>query len=247
MRAPSILKNVSVVSTLALMLVAACGNEQAGREAARKRAAEEDQAKAATNKPAEKLLPPVPGGQHVACETLLDVTAFGAALGEKEPLTLRDGTAGDAEAVASCSLIRGGKTPSDAEQKAIIKRDGVLGVIAGDEVCNITAYCWTIEDETRFEAKCKGQGLQADQSTGAFACMQTVATGEYDVQSFKFLDPDTKCILKVRGGPGMVDNKLIATCAKTARDLIGPNNIKPGPATPPAAPAAPAAPPAPAK
>ena len=73
---------------------------------------------------------------------------------------------------------------------------------------------------------------------GSYACVQIVAQGADDVQVFRFFDDDTKCILRVGGGPSNVDNEQIKTCAKVARDTIGPAQI--------VITAAPAAPPAPA-
>src|SRR5262249_16926440 len=151
--------------------------------------------------PAKKISPPVPGMAHIPCEQLIDLPAFKAAMGEKEDMTVKDSTKGEAEAAASCSLIRGGKRPSDADQKALIKQNGRLGGVAGDEVCNVTAFCWTIEDADRFKAKCKQRKEKDDETMGTYACMQVVAVGADDVQVFRFFDEDTKCILQVRGGP----------------------------------------------
>ena len=215
----------------------ACKKSDEGKQRAEQQAAEEAR-KIAPAEVAKKISPPVPGGQKVACPTLIDVAAFQTTLGEQEPMTVKDVTASDAEAAASCSLLRGGKRPNAKEQEALIKKQaGRLGVIPGDETCNVTAYCWTIEDEEKFKERCKQQGFQDDSSMGGYACLQVVAVGADDVYSFRFIDPDTKCVLKVRGGPSMVDNAYITTCAKAARDLIGPANIKPGAAVPAPAPA----------
>ena len=66
----------------------------------------------------------------------------------------------------------------------------------------------------------------ADHSLGTFACLKVNAVGSDDVNVYRLLDEDTKCILEVRGGPSMVDNAVIAECAKAARDNIGLANIK---------------------
>ena len=39
-------------------------------------------------------------------------------------------------------------------------------------------------------------------------------------------------ILQVRGGPSLTDNELIQSCAKVARDAIGPAQIKVEPVRP---------------
>ena len=218
------------ISIMAAIVLAAsgCKKSDEGRKRAEQQAAEESK-KVVPAEVAKKINPPVPGGQRVPCTTLIDVAAFQTALGEKEPMTLKEVTGTDADAAASCSLVRGGKRPDAKEQAALIKKQaGRLGVIPGDPTCNVTAYCWTIEEDEKFKERCKQQGFQLDESMGSTACVQIVAQGADDVFVYKFLDPDTKCLLKVRGGPSMVDNAYITTCAKAARDSIGPANIKPG-------------------
>lgn len=217
-------------ATIALLTLglAACGNsETAGIEAAR-RAAQEAQAAKGQGRaaPAKRLATPVPGETRVPCAQLIDAAAFQVALGEKQPLAIKDVSASQREAAASCSLVRGGKRPSEAEQNALIKSTGRLGVLPGDELCNVTAYCWTIEDPDRFKARCKERKDIDDESLGSYACVHVVAVGADDVKVFQLLDDDTRCILQVRGGPSNVNNDMIQRCAKTARDTIGPSQIK---------------------
>ncbi len=219
-------------TTIAILLFAmGCGGgENAGAEEARRQAEAEQKVRTAGgDTPAVKLKPPVPGETKIPCEQLIDIAAFQTALGEKEPMTVKDNSKGEAEAAAKCALIRGGKRPNDAEQKAALKKDGHLGVLPGDEACNVTAYCYTIEDADRFRKKCEASKDKSkdrgDDSMGSFACLHIEAVGENDVQVFRFFDADTKCILRVGGGPGMVDNDYIRNCAKAARDTITPEKI----------------------
>jgi hypothetical protein len=224
------MRAMSIIS-VTLSLAAACGNpEEEGRKAAEARAAAETKAEVAAAAPAVKLNPPVAGGAKVPCAQLLDAPAFTEALAEVEPLSVKDITQVDAEAAAVCALIRGGVRPDQAQQAKISKKNaGRLGTLPGDELCRVTAYCWTIETDARFrETYCKSKGLQSDESMGSYACLHINAVGADDVYSFTFFDEDTKCLLKVNGGPSMVDNDLITTCAKTARDLIGKPQIAPG-------------------
>jgi len=217
---------------VAAAFVAACGNKEAAREEA-KREAEALDKKAEAPKPAEKKLPPVPGEQHVPCDQLIDVASFQTALGETETLAIKDATAQDAEAAASCSLVKGGKKLDAKQQEAIAKKTNRrLGVLPGDDICNITAYCWTVESEEGFKNRCKQKGLQEDTSMGNFACVQIVAQGADDVKVFRFFDTDTKCIVQARGGPSNVDNDKILACANTARDSITPDRIKVAPPAP---------------
>ena len=204
----------------------ACGNgENAGAEEARRQAEQEQKAKEAHVAPAKRLATPVPGQAHVPCTQLLDLAAFQTALGEKDPPVIKDVTK-TVEAAASCSLLRGGKRPSEAEQAAMLKRSSRLGVLPGDELCTITAFCWSIEDAERFKAGCKAKKDKDDDSMGSYACVHISPVGVDDVKMFTFFDEDTKWILQVRGGPSNVNNESIQSCAKTARDTIGPAQIK---------------------
>jgi len=215
----------AMIASLVLGLWA-CGNsENAGAEEARRQAEQEQKAKEAHVTPAKRLATPVPGQAHVPCTQLLDLAAFQTALGEKDPPVIKDVTK-TVEAAASCSLMRGGKRPSEAEQNAMLKRVSRLGVLPGDELCNITAFCWSIEDAERFKAGCKAKKDKDDDSLGSYACVHISPVGVDDVKMFTFFDEDTKCILQVRGGPSNVNNDMIQSCAKTARDTIGPAQIK---------------------
>ena len=209
------------------LAAAACGNaENAGAEAARRQAAAEQADKHTKAAPAKRMSTPVAGQTRLPCTQLIDAAAFQTALGEKEPLVVKDVTRSEAEATSSCSLVRGGKRPSEAAQQALIKKNGKLGVMAGDELCNITAICSTIEEPERFKAACKARKEQDDDSLGSYACVRVIAVGPADVKVFQLLDEDTRCVLRVRGGPSNVDNDVIGTCAKAARDSIGPAQIR---------------------
>jgi hypothetical protein len=210
--------------------------ENAGVEEAKKEAESEQKAKEAHGEPAKKIQPPVPGRAHVPCTQMINADLFTQGLGEKDPVTLAESRS-EPDAAASCSVVRGGKRLSEAEQKAQIKKVGRLGVMPGDELCNVSAFCWTIEDPERFKKKCAETHDKDDDSLGFYACVRIIAQGADDVKRFQFFDDDTKCIIQVHGGPSNVDNDLIGKCAKLAHDLIGPEQIKAGgaPAAPPPA------------
>jgi hypothetical protein len=69
---------------------------------------------------------------------------------------------------------------------------------------------------------------------GQQSCKRTLPAGADDVDSYRFFDTDTKCILNVAGGPANVDNEKIALCARTAAESIGPDQIKVEAPMPPA-------------
>lgn len=207
--------------------LAACGNsERAGAEEAQRQAERDEKARQAASPPAKRIAPPVPGQAHIPCSQLVDAAAFQTALGEKQPLTVKEVTRSEPESAASCSLIRGGKPHNAAEQKALLQKAGRLGVLPGDELCNVTAFCSTIEDPDRFRASCKQRKDLDDESLGSYACVHIQPAGADDVKIFRLLDDDTRCILQIRGGPSNVNNDSIAACAKAARDTIGPAQIK---------------------
>jgi hypothetical protein len=227
------MRSTAISLAVAVTLVGCAKGEDAAKAEAQKELEAERKAKeAAGGGPAKVQRPPVAGQAKIPCSQLIDTAAFQQALGEKEPLTIK--SKGDPNATSSCGLHRGGKRPGEIEQKAILKREGRLGVLPGDELCHVSALCSTIEDADRFRARCTEQN---DESMGSHACVQIIAQGADDVPLFKFFDADTKCILHVGGGPSNTNADVIRTCAKVARDSIGPAQIDVN-ATPAAEPAA---------
>jgi hypothetical protein len=209
------------------LLACKCDGEAEGMRQAQLEAEAEAKREAASRPPATKRSTAVEGSRKVDCTQLIDTAAFQEALGEQAPVTLREVGKSNPDFTASCSVVRGGEPMTAAQQKALLKRNGKLGVLPGDELCNVTAYCNVVEDEESFDKRC------TDLTLGTNACVKVVAHGAEDVRSFRFLDKDTRCVIDVRGGPSMVDNDFIATCAKAARDRIGPPQIAaPGGAAP---------------
>ncbi|MBL9012700.1 MAG: hypothetical protein JNL83_00895 [Myxococcales bacterium] len=232
---------IGITITLGCVLfAAACSKgENAGAEEARKEAEAEQKAREARGEAAKKIAPPVPGQAKIPCEQLIDLPKYQEATGETEPLTIRTDAKEEPEAAATCSLVRGGKKFTEAEQAAKLKKDGRLGVLPGDVVCQVSAFCWTIEDPDRFKKKCAQRKDSDDESMGSYACRQTVMVGAFDVYVYRFFDADTKCILQVKGGASQMDNDITLKCAKVARDTIGPAQIAVTGSAPPApAPAA---------
>jgi hypothetical protein len=216
-----------------------CGKENAGAEAAREEAEAALKQKMDKGEVPKTIKPPVAGETKLDCTKLIDPAVYTTALGEKEPLTVSDVTKTDKEATATCNLIRGGKKLSAAEQAALTKKEGKLGVLPGDPLCQVRLSCSTIEDPDKYRKKCEEQaaidlkrssspfnGVRGDETMGNFACVQVVPTGAFDAQVFRFFDADTKCIFEVRGGPSNQDNDMTRNCAKTARDTIGPAQLK---------------------
>jgi hypothetical protein len=209
------------------LLLAACDKTNAAEEAMKQSEAEY-QKRVKEAPPAKKVRPPVPGEAKLPCSQVIDLPKFQEALGEKETLTVVDRTQKKGEAAAQCELVRGGKKMSEAEQQALLKKEGRLGILAGDVVCDIRLLCYVLEDPEHFKKSCLTKKDKLDESMGTFACVQVVPTGRFDVNLYRFLDDDTKCVFEIRGGPSNTDNDLIRKCAMTARDAIGPAQIKVG-------------------
>lgn len=225
----------TIAMVLTIALGAACGKSaNEGAEEAKAQAEKEQKEKEKTGGVATKINPPVAGRATLSCANMLKADIMKQALGEVEDVTIVD--AKEPEAAASCSILRGGVKLTKAQQEAKLKKEARLGVLPGDEICNISTFCWTIEDAERFRKKCADIKDKDDDTLGFYSCVLIVATGKDDVKRYRFFDDDTKCIFQVRGGPSNVDNDVIGKCAKAAHDLIGPDQIKVG-----AAPAAPEA------
>jgi hypothetical protein len=220
--------------TLFTWLQTGCDAAERGRAAAKAEADAERQKAAAQIKPVNRIKAAVAKGTRVPCTQLIDPSAFTTALGETEPLTVRDSTGTMLDATASCTLIRGGERPDTKAQEAIIKKTGRLGTLPGDPECVVTLYCWVVEDAEKFKDRCvtspgaSGTKTADDSATGAWACRETFPQGAFDVDSFKFLDADTKCLFQINGGPSVTDNDRIATCARIARETISAEHLGPG-------------------
>lgn len=222
---PAMRTGFAITLGCALMAAACSKGENAGQEEARKAAEAEQKEKEARGESAKKISPPVPGQAHIPCEQLIDLPKYQEASGEKDPVSIRDDGKTEPEAAASCSIVRGGKKLTETEQAAKLKKDGRLGVLPGDVICNVSAFCWTIEDPDRFRKKCAQMKNADDDSMGSYACKQTVMVGAFDVYVYRWFDADTKCILQVKGGASQMDNEITRKCAIVARDSIGPATI----------------------
>ena len=203
-----------------------CGKSESGEEYARKQAEEQDKARFKDAPKAVKVPTPVPGGTLIPCDKLLDAATFGPAIGEKEPVRIKDNTRSSKEAAAVCEVVRGGVRPTQAEMDKILKTKNRLGVLPDDQLCVVSAFCWSAENDAKFKEKCPTTGGSMDSSLGFDACVRVMAIGVDDVKNFRFIDADTRCLIEVRAGPGMVDNEVISSCARTASQQIGLEQIK---------------------
>jgi hypothetical protein len=186
-----------------------------------------------SGKPAEKkerkvvpaFEPPVPYGKHVACTDLVDGAKFSTFLGS-EIGEVADRSTGNAEATSVCAFIKGGTPPSDKQQERAYKKEMKLGVLPGDEICTISAFCWYPVDLEEFKKKCESAGNKESQAVGQFACVRETQRADAYAYTYRAIDNETQCILEAMGGPSVTDEAVVQSCMKAALDTIGPENIK---------------------
>ena len=117
------MRTVIAILVLGLGLAACSKGENAGAEEAKKQAEEELQQKVKEpNAVAKKIDPPVAGRAKLDCEALIDTDKFTQLLGETDAGDGDRRRRSEPEAAASCSILRGGKRLTEAEQKARSRR-----------------------------------------------------------------------------------------------------------------------------
>jgi hypothetical protein len=218
------------IAVLALFCCSGCAEEESSVDRLKKQMKE-----AASNPPPPKdnikvITSPVPYGRTVPCTTMVDAARASGALGREltvKELT-KDASYGDAEAAAVCALHTTGKPLSEKEQKKIFDTQGMkLGVQPGDELCQVTAYCWAGPPEVAAMKKdCEDKGQTTSTEIGDLTCVQTLEAGADYRYVYSVLDPDTKCKLVTRGGPSVTDEAIVKGCAKVFSEIIGPDQIK---------------------
>lgn len=220
---------MSKFSLLAVaLLFTACGREQSVEEYNKQQAERADMGKPKV-KPV-KVTTALPGGTKVACDRLLDAQKVTEFLQEKEPVTIADQSKQEIEVTSLCSVRRGGELMDEKKQAELTKKTARLGVLAGDEICSIAVFCSIPADENQFKEDCKRElekgDMKSNEAVGVFACIKITPKGPDDAFTYKFIDPDSRCVLRVRGGPSVNDEAIVQTCAKAALESIGPDSIK---------------------
>ncbi len=173
--------------------------------------------------------PAVPLGQTVPCANLVDAVKLSASLGQT--VVVEDKTAQvDKQATAICQLKLAGTPPSEAAQKRMYaKRAQILGILPGDEYCQIGAYCSFVNDAKEAKERCQNEGQEiasGEEAFGDLTCIRTVQAGAVDRFVFTVLDPETRCRFVVQPGPGATDRNISRACTKAALDTIGPEHLK---------------------
>jgi hypothetical protein len=211
------------------LMIWGCGNKDEAIEQAEKEHQQELKDNKDTGQVAKTIKPPVANRAKLDCTKVIDPAQFTTALGETEPVTVRTDTknvGADGDAAAICSVLRGGKRPTMAEQDALLKKKARLGTLPGDPLCQVSLYCYTFEDEDHLKKECVTDKDTSDDTMGSYSCLHVNQTGQDDQNIYTFFDADTKCRIKVGPGGSNINNDQIRLCAKAARDSIGPDQIK---------------------
>jgi hypothetical protein len=212
----------SLAIAIALTLsTAACGKDDAKSD---QPAAKPEAKKKHSN--VIKFESPVPYGKHVACPDLVDGAKFATYIGD-EVGEVKDRSSSNAEATSVCSFMRAGTPPSSNDQLRSAQKNALrLGVLPGDEFCTVTAFCSYPANPEEFKKKCDGEGKRENHDLGQFACVQEFQRASEYAYTYRVIDPETKCIFEVMGGPSVTDESLVQNCTRAALETIGPENIK---------------------
>jgi hypothetical protein len=162
----------------------------------------------------------VPYNKQVACADVIDTALFAKYVGDKLG-EVKDRSKSNTEASMACAVIRAGKPPTTDAQLHKFQREGMkLGVLPGDEYCQVTAYCSMATDEERFRKKCRADHDSDNEAVGQFACVHTTQRGTKEAYTYRVLDPDTRCLLEVMGGPSVTDEPLVQNCTRAALEDV---------------------------
>lgn len=178
-----------------------------------------------------KLTTAVPYGKHIACDHVIPKTAaFTDKLGPEHAIgSVKDKGTSNSSATFVCSMIKAGEPPPPGKDpETLEEKYGKLGVLPGDEYCQVSGYCSLANDEETFKRKCDEDSNRPDTMDGQFACVRATEKGAEYSYTYKFIEPDTKCTIEVMAGPSVNDEALVRSCALAARDTI----VKAGVATP---------------
>jgi len=208
--------------------VAGASESAAGEGAAGKAAAPPGAAAptAAPQSNIERIAIAVPYGKQVACADVIDAALFSKHIGDEIGEVRDRGTSNSASSM-SCALIRAGEPPKSDAQLRKFQREGLkLGVLPGDEYCMVTAYCSMATDVERLKKKCDDDLDLGNDAVGQFACVHTSQRGPRQAYTYRLIDPDTRCLLEVMGGPSVTDEQLVQNCTRAALEDLALADLK---------------------
>jgi len=220
---PMTMRPLLLTVFLALSLSVGCAPKEDPKEYARKLAKEVD----GPREPSKitKLSVPVPVGKKVACEDWVDLAAFTEAIGDE--VSLKDKSASEVEPTSVCSFVRGGDAVDvKAQEKAFLKNDMKLGVLPGDEYCLAQLYCSYANSEELLRKKCTGMDKAMNESgAGQPACVLTTQRASEYAYTYEAYDSDSKCTVRILGGPSVTDEQLVQRCTRAALTSVTAQGI----------------------
>ena len=211
------------------LLLFACSSEESVEDYNKKQAKAIDSKK--PKQAAVKIKTAVKGGTRIACEKLFNVEQMTTLMAEELPISFQDHTdKEDMTATAVCSVRRGGEVMDQKKQQEIAKKTMKLGVLAGDELCNVGVYCAIPANEKQLKDKCKKDmekgNWKDNEAIGVYSCVRITPKGPNDSFTYRFIDSDSRCVMSVRGGPSVNEETEVQKCAKAAADLLTPESLK---------------------
>lgn len=212
------LLGVCVVS----MCLGACSNSEDASAYIRERAAEAEKDNAVAAAAVISVETALESDKDLACADVLPVEELTELLEEKEQVTLSDTTAKNPDSTSTCSIRRGGKPLDTKTQERLAEKTGRLGVMGGDEICNMTLYCSVPADVDGLKQRCEAEKSLGNHTLGVYACVKVTQKGEHDGYSYKFIDEDTKCMVLMRGGPSVIEEPVVQACSRAAMKLLTP-------------------------
>ena len=207
------------------LCIVACSSGESVEDYNKKQAEIIDQKRPKTK--VVKVSTALPGGVTIPCDDLLDVDKMTTLLEEKEPVTFEDKK--EIGPTSVCSVKRGGELMDAKKQAEQSTKTGRLGVLAGDELCHVTVHCSIPAQDEQFQLDCKNKieagQRQSNDDIGTFACIKITPKGPNDSYTYKFIDPDSRCVMSVRGGPSVNEEAEVQKCAKAVLDTVGAETI----------------------
>ena len=216
-----------IIILASALCLTACGSGESVEDYNKKRAEAADKKRPKAK--VVKVTTALPGGVTIKCAELLDVEKLTPLLEEKDVVSVQDMP--EIGPTSVCSVKRGGELMDEKKQAEESKRTGKLGVLAGDELCHVTVHCSIPAQDEQFQLDCKNKieagQRQSNDDIGTFACIKITPQGPNDAYTYKFIDPDSRCVMSVRGGPSVNEEAEVQKCAKAIKDVIGPEQIAP--------------------
>ena len=209
---------------LTALVAAACSKSEEEPAPASEAPAGEEPKKKKSN--IERIQMAVPYGKQVACTDIFEPAAFGEAIGQ-EIGEMKDKGSSNREASFSCAFHRAGEPPKDNAQLRKYEQEGLkLGVLPGDEFCMVSAYCSMANEVEGLKKTCETRGDSwNDHAVGQPACVHQSQRGVEYAYTYRTIDPETKCLLEVMGGPSVTDEALVQSCTRAALEDVAPGEL----------------------